>query len=449
MEPTVEGRRSEEEGTDRVAFDLVDALDGLFVVNKRSRTLDGAIPVRAAQGCPPFLEGNSAGFQLRLAEPAVIRVTDGVAEIHASDRIAAKIAGYDESLERLVSTGLLMRDGYWHRRLIDTPMWHEEDHVYIWTGLLIRVAPGLRVLLTGAFNRRVRATVEDCVIADEHAFVPVVLNLVASSFTNGRLWLDTDLACLLPIQETGAFDVRPIEDRPDVGDAVIRFYSSAYLDKRKAGGISGDYRRMVAHEMTDQWDSVRRPELVFAGPDVHAIESFHRFATAAGVTDIAPTGCDVRFVVVRNLARLSGCFDGIAVRDLAFEGAAIMAEARAQWIALFGEAGARLFDGLTVYANSLDPPRIEPQLLIHTLAFVRTPPGWSSVLDSLHIQAAEGLRGVQSTDTFYGLGTLLQFVQSMPFTIEAGAPLLRVLPVPRAALRATYRALVAADAAGT
>lgn len=429
-------------------FELIDALGGFFVVEKRSATLDGSIPLRAAQGCKPFLAGNEAGFQLRLAEPAVIHIVEGELELHVRERAASRIgAEYEQRVERLVSAGLLCRDGYWHRVLRDGFAWGTRDRVCLWSGLLVRAAPNTRVLLTGAFNRRVRATIQDCVIADEHGFVPVVLELSASSFSAGELWLDTELACLLPVSAEVEFDVCSIDDEPSVGEEFIRFYSDEYGDKRRAGGIAGDYRRLVAGETDDRWDQDGHCQLIFAGPDAHTIESFHRFATSAGVSSADPSGRKLMFAVVRNIGEVSGRFDGLAVRDVSFDGDQLLPPAREQWLSLHGQRGAALFDGYAVYANAARRPRVEPSLIIKTWAFVRTPPGWSSVLDGVHLDAADGLRGVQSTDAFHGIGALLQFVNPGAFTIGAGEALERVLPVPRALLRAPFRTLTITDAA--
>lgn len=43
-------------------MDLISVLNGFFVIEKRSETLNGSVPLRAAQGCKPLLEGNAAGF---------------------------------------------------------------------------------------------------------------------------------------------------------------------------------------------------------------------------------------------------------------------------------------------------------------------------------------------------------------------------------------------------
>jgi hypothetical protein len=81
---------------------------------------------------------------------------------------------------------------------------------------------------------------------------------------------------------------------------------------------------------------------------------------------------------------------------------------------------------------------IEPHMQIKPWAFVRTPPGWSSVLDGLHQDGADGLRGVQSTDSFHWVAPVLQFVNPGPFSFAEAAAVGRVLPVPRALLRAPF-----------
>ena len=427
-------------------FELVDALNGFFIAEKRSGTLDGSIPLRAAQGCKPFLAGNEAGFHLRLGEPGRVRVVEGELELHVDEEAATTIGEeYDDRLERLVATGLLRRDGYWHHALRRGVVWGDGDRVCVWTGLLVRAAPNTRVLQTGAFNRRVRVTIEDCVIADERRFVPVVLELSASSFPDGELWLDTELACLLPLWADVDFDVCSIQDERSVGDELIRFYSKAYTDKH-AGGIAGDYRRLVAGEVNDRWDHRGRCRLVFAGPDEHTIESFERFATAAGVTGVDPSGRRLMFAVVRNVGRLTGRFDGVTVRDISFDGADIIAAARKQWLGLYGAQGSDIFEALAAYANLVGGPSIEPRMVIKPWAFVRTPPGWSSVLDGIHLDCADGLRAVQSTDSYHWINKVQEFVTPGMFAIAHAEALERVLPVPRGLLRAPVQRVPIAGA---
>src|SRR5262249_54528856 len=126
-----------------VCLEVVRCLD-VIVIEKRSPTLDGSIPVRAAQGCKPFLDGNAAGLHLRLAGPAVLHRGRDSGAIQFTDELHDRFtADYDARVEQLVERGLLGRDGYWHRRLRQDFAWREDDTLFLWTGCLVRPAVGV------------------------------------------------------------------------------------------------------------------------------------------------------------------------------------------------------------------------------------------------------------------------------------------------------------------
>jgi hypothetical protein len=100
-----------------VCMEVIKVLDS-FTLEKRPETLNGAIPLRAAQGCKPFLDGNAAGFHLRLTDPAVIRTGRGGPSLVLSDEGYAKAtADYDSQICRLVERGIIEEGGYWQREL--------------------------------------------------------------------------------------------------------------------------------------------------------------------------------------------------------------------------------------------------------------------------------------------------------------------------------------------
>src|SRR4051794_5441351 len=76
-------------------LDVIEVFD-TFELTTRSATLDGSIPVRAAQGCKPLLDGNSSGVHLRLRRPAMMeRVHDGAGLRLTDEGLAAATADYD------------------------------------------------------------------------------------------------------------------------------------------------------------------------------------------------------------------------------------------------------------------------------------------------------------------------------------------------------------------
>ena len=92
--------------TATTCLEVMSVLD-FFAIEKRSETLNGSIPLRAAQGCKPYLDGNGAGFHARLVDPAVIRQTRKGASFVLTDEGYEKVTtGYSARIEHLVDSGV-------------------------------------------------------------------------------------------------------------------------------------------------------------------------------------------------------------------------------------------------------------------------------------------------------------------------------------------------------
>ena len=78
------------EASPRIAYDVVDVLDGFASLEKRSPTLAGSVPVRAARACVPLLQGNAWGHQIVLHRRISLRKRRGswkVVEIDRGDEL--------------------------------------------------------------------------------------------------------------------------------------------------------------------------------------------------------------------------------------------------------------------------------------------------------------------------------------------------------------------------
>src|SRR5688572_23054747 len=93
-------------------FELVDSM-GLVELERSSATLDGSIPLRAAQACSPLLDGNRFGFQIKLRDR--LRLTRGLMTVRAAfaDPIARAHAG---NFPRYLAEGLIDSSGEWARK---------------------------------------------------------------------------------------------------------------------------------------------------------------------------------------------------------------------------------------------------------------------------------------------------------------------------------------------
>lgn len=428
----------------RVSLDVIDVLDGFFVMEKRSETLDGSVPLRAAQGCKPFLDGNAAGFQLRFSLPARLQVkTSGFVLELADQRYFDQEGEYAARIQELIRRGLIAEGGYWHRELQKGIAFEEDGILSLFTGLLIRPASGVWLLLSGASNRRSRVDLLECVFCDERSFVPVILRIDISSKRGQEVWLDLELGCITPLRPNVSMTISPLEEEPRVGHAFNDFYQERYFTRKAEKKPTGSYRKLVAREPQEAREGHAQCHLFIAGENIHRVDTFHRFATALGEVSKNPTEDDLQFGVVCNIADFQGHWDGQKVRDLSVNmPTESVQKFRATWERLFGKEHVSKIDWLEEYA--IERPGLvwgEPFLQIAPWVFAMTPPGWSSITEELHVGELEGLRGVISTDSFFHLGFVYQFYKPCHFEIARGTPLARVLPVPRALLKSSFRML--------
>ncbi len=98
--------------------------------------------------------------------------------------------------------------------------------------------------------------------------------------------------------------------------------------------------------------------------------------------------------------------------------------------------GAALY--LTKYFTPHPPG--EPHFFVKPWTFTQTPAGWSSLLDGIHGDGYDVMRGVVSTDTFFATPAVFRVHrEGAPVHVPEGRPLLRVIPVPRRLLASEYR----------
>ena len=174
------------EASRRIAYDVVDVLDGFASLAKRSPTLDGSVPVRAARACVPLLKGNAWGHQVVLHRRISLRRRLGgwSVEIERGDELDRLMRA---TLPVLVADGMLAPNGEWRRRLergvVDT-----RGGISVFTGLFVRPRDGVRIRQSATANRRSLAySIDQAIIDDSSGLVPVVLNVVpAPESTSSR-----------------------------------------------------------------------------------------------------------------------------------------------------------------------------------------------------------------------------------------------------------------------
>lgn len=439
-------------------FEVLDAL-GLCRLTRRAGDLDGAVPLRVAKACVPLLEGNAFGLQITLARPIEVQRRLGSLRAEpAGEHREALLRAHRAALPRLVSQGFLAPEGAWHRALRGGLAWTcrrglGPPRLRLWTGLLVRPDPGVWLRVAGAANRRnVLIEVSEAYVADDGAFVPLVVELRVRDEAPRVLRFEGEIGCVAPVRPDVRIEACALEDAPEVGRAHAAFYDARYF-AAKQGEVTRKYRRLVGSKARAGQGSAgagnagpARARLVMAGPGAPEIAEVTEVTTAAGPDPVPWRGGARRLesIVVRNAVPFRATFDGhtLAVAPQAprlAEGAAAVERTFAR---VFGEdfnadnRGALWY--LTKYFTPHPPG--EPHFFVKPWAFTTTPPGWSSLLDGVHGDGYDVMRGVVETDVFFATPAVFHVRRiGAPIEVPEGAPLLRILPIPRALLRAGFR----------
>lgn len=426
-----------------VAFELLDALDGFARLERRSPLLDGQVQTRAAQGCAPLLAGNAFGLQVVLRDRLrVRRRLRGLAvelEPEARERL---LAAHAAALPRLLAQGFLREDGGWRRALREP--WQVvraglgRATLRLWTGLLARTRGGAWLRLAGAANRRSRAFgVRPSFVADERDFVPLVLDVALDA---DEALLTGEVACVAPVRPGARVEVVPLADALALGRAHADFYDERYFSSKR-GRVTKKYRRLIAGETDDE---APRPVARVAqlGPARLKVERVEAPVDAGGPGPGPARGPALEQVVFENEVPLEAAYDGLTL-DVTPGAAALARTAglvEAAWRAAYGEAAVERDRRALWYLTKYVTPHLpgEPHFFVKPRAFTSTPPGWSSLVDGVNGPGYDVLRGVVSTDRFFATPAVFELHGPGRIAVAAGAPLVTVLPVPRALLDAGF-----------
>jgi hypothetical protein len=430
-------------------FEVLDAL-GLAKLTKRTPTLDGAVPLRVAQACNPLLEGNAFGFQITLTTPLLVTTSLGRLSAVIADeaRREALAAAHRSALARLVAQGFLEREGEWHRLLGQGLFQVERSGLHaarirLWTGLLVRPSSGVWLRISGAGNRRnLLFEVDDVAVPDEGAFVPLILDLAIDSGAPGPVRLEGEIATIAPVAPDAEIDTLSLADAPDVGRAHAEFYDAAYFATKK-GEVTRKYRRRVAREEAPRAPGSARCQVISAGPSEATISRSPRLLTRDGVRDAVEGTSGLRYVVHRNLVPFEARFDGhtLAIDPSARALAEAAAAVETTWTSAFGPTFVEQHRGALWYLTKYFTPHPpgEPHFFVKPCAFTRTAPGWSCLLEGVHGDGYDVMRGVVSTDVFFATPAVFRVHRvGEPIRVGAGEPLLHVLPIPRWMLHAGF-----------
>ncbi len=413
------------------AFEVVDAL-GLAQLVKRSGDLDGSVPLRVAQGCGPLFEGNAFGFQITLRQPITLRRSArGVDVEMAAPYGEALTVSHCAVIPRLVAQGLLSPDDLLSTAFADNFVKVEREgagdvRVRLWTGLLVRADAGVWLRVSATANRRNRfIEVDEQFIADDSGLVPLVLDIKLRSDAGDQVRLEGEIGTVAPVAPGARIDDVPLAEAPEIGAAHAAFYDAAYYET-KTREVTRKYRKMKRPPDALESHVPARCRVINIGPAAHTI-----------------TG-PIPQVLFANLVPFEARFDGYTVAlepDQRVLGAGAREVERT-----FAEAMGPTFLGKNRQAMlyftryfTRHPPG-EPHFFVKPWAFVQTPPGWSCLLEGVHGDGFDVLRGVIATDMFYATPAVFQIYRmGGPIRVGLGEPLLHVMPIPRRLLQAGFR----------
>lgn len=433
---------------------VVDALDGLFHLEKRSPTLHGTVPVRVAQACVPLLEGNAFGFQVTLTRRwQLVRGPLGWSLALPADEQAHLLERYARARERLIAAGYFRPGDPLHRFLEEKTLFGlppgrlgRRLRLRLFTGLFVRPQAGVYLRLLPAKNRQSHSfVVEEEILIGEpaaehpHSFVPLLLNLTLTprAASARSLVVGGELACLAPLPSEVSFSAHPLSERPELGRAHAAFYAASYFE-RKTARATRRYRKEIDVRVSASQTATSACEIIVAGPTNFTI------AGSEPLEKKTFARRSPKHVLYRNLLDFSFRYDGATVA-LAYDKEELQRKGRALWQGfrnLYGEDFVAAHEGALFYLSkyfTTHPPG-EPHFFVKPWAFTRTPPGWSSLIEGSNGDGYEVMRGVIATDQFHATPAVFAISRAdEEMVVPAETPLLRVFPLPRTLLHAGFR----------
>ena len=411
-----------------IAFDVICALPGFCYLTKRSSTLDGSLPLRAAQHCSPVVEGNAAGFQVVLENPITLRrIPRGGAEVELMRDTQDLLKHVPAALEQCIQAGVLERDGHWDRLLRRGEFPVIGGRLLLWSGFLVRPRSGVWLRVSPAFNRGRLLPVIEHLVADSSGFAPLLIELDLRLLPTKPLWLEEEIASVLPVSPKASMSLGRVTPRCGIVENFEDFYDAQYLAE-KAQRPTGKYRKQVRDHGAGEASDICAAEAFFLGPDIHEVETLARFCTPAGFRKHGPGGeSGFPVGVVRNVGRISFHWDGRAFSDLSGD----FDRARKSFQRGWRRAGGRSRQGALLEHHLYEFGTNEPRWLLQSWVFVKTTPGWSTVTDGCQLPGSTGMRAVIRSDMFHSVVMVYHLDGPGTFSIPAGAPLLRYHPLPR------------------
>jgi hypothetical protein len=411
-----------------VAFEAIQALPGFCQLLKRSPTLDGSLPLRAAQHCSPVFEGNEAGFQISLEQPMNLRRGRAGLQIDMTPP-AFKQTQEDVGacIDELVKRGLLQKNGHWHRLLRTDALPIRGTRLHFWSGFLVKPAEGVALRVGRAFNRRSRITVVEHAIVDRSGFTPLMLEIDGRDLGPEPRTIIGEIGSVLPVAAHARMTLTSVRKAPEVVRSVEAFFDAHYFETKKTKP-TGKYRRMLREHPDLPAAATCEVKVAYAGPAVHTVDALERFHGPGGITKRAPENVALPYCTVRNIARLEAEWDGqgFTNENKVFDRTNSLDR---DWKAVGGRRSSDAYEFFSGYFY--EPARDEPYWLLQPWIFSTTPPGWSTVIEGASVGGCDGMRGIIRTDHFSTVSMVYRMYNAGRIAVPKGIPIMRFFPIPR------------------
>lgn len=411
-------------------FSVLDTL-GLVQLVKRRGDLGGSMALRAVRGCAPLFEGNAFGFQLVLRHPIHVRRSPSGTVVEIDPAYGnAMTAAHQAALLRLAEHGFLPPESVLATAFAEHFVRIEEKgpgeiRVRLWTGLCVRPDPGVWLRVSSTANRRNRfIEVEEQFIPDD-AFVPLLLTIDLAPNAPDRVSLVGEIGTLAPVAPGASVETVSLAEAPEIGIAHAAFYDETYF-QTKRGKVTQKYRQLRPAQ-APQDEAPARCRVITMGPLAHAVIP-------------GPVPC----VALANLVPFKATYDGYTVAlepdpSRLQAGASQVEQSFAQALGpTFQEQHSRAVLYFSKHFTS--HPSGEPHFFVKPWVLIQTPPGWACLLEGLHGDGFDVLRGIVNTDVFHAVPAVFQVYRvGEPIRVGLGETLLRVIPIPRRLLDAGFR----------
>lgn len=417
---------------------IVEVLDAFELASlvRRSGTLDGAVPLRAAQACVPLLEGNALGLQVRLGRALTIERRLGRAPRVVDEHVSVAVKA---GVPRLLAHGLV--GDSWARAFSRTLVHEHRGVLHLFTGLLVAPPRGIWLRIGSSANRRsVGYDVDEVFVPDGVGLVPLVIPIRPRA--SGPLRLDAEIATISCV--TPDVQIDRGELTRDLAEAHASFYDAAYFAQKK-GESTRKYRKL-APDLAPGEGPMR---VVEAGPVAYSIASRDRILSAGSPAPIRARGRSVAAIDFLTLLPFEIAWDGLSL-VLSYDAERLQREAKSlerTWSRVMGATFMETHKGALWYLTKYFTPHPpgEPHFFVKPWAFVQTPPGWSSLVDGVLGDGFEVMRGVVQTDWFHATPAVFRVFAGRA-RVREGQKLVSVLPFPRALAHPKTRAVAWGDA---